>query len=57
LELGFYELVFDRENDMENAEYMYMNLKFQLSFTDVLEMDELGGDHVTLSTCYILDTT
>lgn len=40
---------------MENAEYV--NLKLKLSFIDVQEMNELGGDHVSLSTCYIPDAT
>jgi hypothetical protein len=40
---------------MENAEYV--NLKFKLAFIDMQEMNELGGDHVSLSTCYIPDTT
>jgi hypothetical protein len=40
---------------VENAEYV--NLKFELSLIEVHQMNELGADHVSLSTCYIPDTT
>jgi hypothetical protein len=59
---GFYKLAFDRENDRQKLNIIHGKCwihepEIQISFIDGQEMNELGGNPVSLSTCYIPDTT